>query len=540
MAVARRRRGSSLAIVFICFCFRVVEARVASSTFQITQTLISAFLPLLADGKSRKFDQNCAAQKMCNRPLDERDPTLHEVPEKLAGKVPKGHLKPLGHPDFDDNWAGQIDVVEEMDPATFWKKYWPNKPFLMKGFAKRSPAFKLWKDDFYIKNNFGRFKCKCEPKNEDRLTDYCGQRKFGQTIKCGKNIIPYTETHLRLSKFIPRYKDVDFDKYVITQMPDEMAKDFIVPNFPSCAKRDTDDPGPERGGRWMTQLYENNFWISHNGGRNFSTSVIHYDMNHQIMCQFDGTKEWIMWDLQQDSGKIPMWSRHYDAATHSAQGSDDSPIDGERVDLERWPEFKDAKWYNATLEAGDCLYTPALLLHYVRSFGRNVAGMTMFQKEERYDPTCGGKQVGEPRALDEYDVLWSFPEEDKSLLGWNIVKMGFPNWKSSMLIPLAKNARRSKTGKLTKRIFDKYIKKLAAGEEELQDLGNRINDVWAEIDSEKSGSVDPAKLFRSRGLRFLLKDLAVMMEGGRGEEEEDVEVDRYDLSGQRESRKMDL
>merc|ERR1719275_217285 len=115
---------------------------------------------------------------------------------------------------------------------------------------------------------------------------------------------------------------------------------------------------------------------------------------------FRGKKEWITWDMQKERKKIPMWNKYYKTPEQGGpRGSDDSPIDGERVDLLRWPEFAKAKWMNASMEAGDCLYTPALLLHYVRSFKRNVAGMTMFQREERYDPTCGGESPGGPRPL---------------------------------------------------------------------------------------------------------------------------------------------
>mmetsp|Transcript_91940 Transcript_91940/g.297412 ORF Transcript_91940/g.297412 Transcript_91940/m.297412 type:complete len:552 (-) Transcript_91940:39-1694(-) len=497
-------------------------------------------LPGAAAGKaSQSFHPNCAAKKQCNRPLEERDPMLHEVPSSLEGQVPKGHLKPLGHADFADSWAGEVDVVEDMDPETFWTKYWPKKPFVLKGFAKRSPAFTKWKDDEYLLEHFGEFKAKCEPKNEDRLTDYCGQVKHGQKINCGKDIIPYTETHMRLKKFLPHYKDKDWDKYVITQMPDAMGSDYVLPNFHSCGKRDPDDPGPEGGGRWMTQMYENNFWLSFNDGNNFSTSVIHFDMNHQIMCQFDGKKEWIMWDMQSESKKIPMWSNYYKAKNHEAQGSDDSPIDGERVDLERWPGMKDAKWFNATLEAGDCLYTPAFLLHYVRSYGRNVAGMSMFQREERFDPKCNGEAVGEPQTLDKYDVLWSFPEEDKSLLGWNLVKMGFPNWKRSMLWPLVKRARKHKDKKLRKKEFVQHMKGLVQ-REGLKKAGARINAAWKAMDEDGDGLVEAWRLFRSRELRFIFKDVAVQMEGGRGNQEEDVEVNRFDLQGSTEERKLEL
>jgi hypothetical protein len=36
---------------------------------------------------------------------------------------------------------------------------------------------------------------------------------------------------------------------------------------------------------WLVRRprYEANLWINYNEGRNFSSSVIHYDMNHQMM-----------------------------------------------------------------------------------------------------------------------------------------------------------------------------------------------------------------------------------------------------------------
>eukprot|EP00435_Cladocopium_sp_Y103_P001383 s5770_g1.t1 len=131
---------------------------------------------------------------------------------------------------------------------------------------------------------------------------------------------------------------------------------------------------------------------------------------------FAGKKEWIMWDLRTESKKIPMWNEYYRAPSQGKpQGSDDSPIDGERVDLKRWPEFGSARWRNTTIdtwfprqnlrfllrvgrfrfahEKGDCLYLPAHLLHYVRSWSddpedhRIIALMTMFQSEESYDPS---------------------------------------------------------------------------------------------------------------------------------------------------------
>eukprot|EP00434_Breviolum_minutum_P045713 symbB.v1.2.041042.t1/scaffold7772.1/size9363/1 len=128
---------------------------------------------------------------------------------------------------------------------------------------------------------------------------------------------------------------------------------------------------------------------------------------------FAGKKEWIMWDLRSESKKIPMWNEYY-RGKGRPEGSDDSPIDGERVDLKRWPEFGKARWRNTTIEKGDCLYLPAHLLHYVRSWSddedpRIIALMTMFQTEESYDPRyC--QDVPSHSYLSDYDVMWGeFP-----------------------------------------------------------------------------------------------------------------------------------
>jgi lysine-specific demethylase 8 len=174
---------------------------------------------------------------------------------------------------------------------------------------------------------------------------------------------------------------------------------------------------------WMTQMYEANLWINYNEGKNFSSSVIHYDMNHQMMCVYDGEKEWITWETQEQIDFIPTWSGYYKKELgRPSDGSDDSPIDPERVDLKRFPQFAKARWTNTTMRAGDCMYLPAFHMHYVRSTGRNIAGMYMFQTSEQYDASrCkGAPTTGVPLA--RYDLLWDFPGK-KDEAGYNMVSM---------------------------------------------------------------------------------------------------------------------
>lgn len=196
---------------------------------------------------------------------------------------------------------------------------------------------------------------------------------------------------------------------------------------------------------------------------------------------------------------------------------------------------------NTTMEAGDCLYTPALLLHYVRSWDRNVAAMTMFQREERYDKNCNGAPGGvpppEPQPLSAYDVMWSFPEEDKSLLGWNVVKMGFPNWKRQYLFNLAGLA---KDGRIERKRFFGFVKKAMQRDWMMKGVKDRVKKIFNSMDLDRDGFVETEALFTSRELRFLLKDISVGQEGGRGDQEEDVEVDRFDLQGNVQKRKAEL
>lgn len=463
--------------------------------------------PLGSLGASKvKFWQNCAARGLCDKRYEFRDLRIHESPEGS----PKGNFKPLGHPDFLDSWNGEVDVfTEPPDQKTFWKKYHKQRrPFIVKGAGRLSPAMN-WTDQ-YIMDHFGSEVAKVEWRNEDRLTDYCGQDIKGETIHCPKDTIPYVESRTSIRNFIRKSReDPSWAKYIISQMPDDMGKEWKVPSFMNCGKR---PPGGHvKGKPWMTQLYENNFWYLRVPPEMMGTSTIHYDMNHQIMCVFAGKKEWIMWDLQTEASKIPMWNDYYRRPSEGKpRGSDDSPIDGERVDLTRWPEFAKAKWSNTTIEKGDCLYTPAHLLHYVRSWSneaddyRNIALMTMFQTEEAFDPAhCS--DVPDYISLSEYDVMWGeFPGSKAVPRCMNHIKMGYPNWKR-LLQQLAKKELDEASFIKYWRSRDRYPKK-------------QIKAAWKGFLSEELEGTWAEKVFNSTSLTQLAKDLSCAMEGLEGPE----------------------
>jgi len=391
-------------------------------------------------------------------------------------------------------------------PEVFWEKYHKtSKPFLVKGSAAASAAMG-WTDE-YIIENFGDEVAKVEWRNEDRLTDYCGQKIKGKYISCPRDTIPYVEERTLISNFIKQtQKDEAWPKYIISQMPDKMGEDWNVPNFFSCGARPTGDSIP--GKPWMTQMYENNFWYLKVPKDTMGTSTIHYDMNHQIMCLFAGKKEWIMWDLDTDSKIIPMWNEYFRANKGQTTGSDDSPIDGERVDLERWPEFAHAKWVNTTMEKGDCLYTPAHRLHYVRSFSddeqdrRIIALMTMFQKEEKYDPSSC---VDPPEyvRLSDLDVMWGeFPGSKEVPHCQNHIKMGYPNWKRRLAALARKEVEEKTFLKFWTRDGYSTKRAKAAWKAFTETEGN--TGTWAE------------RIFNSSALAKLAKDVICKEEGHKG------------------------
>jgi hypothetical protein len=103
----------------------------------------------LAKKKPRNEDwqQVCSAtDRECRLPLEFRDPAKWTP----APDDPPGHLRPLGHADFDSAWDGLLPILDDMTPEVFWTEYWPNKPFVLRGAGLGHAAAKTWKDDDYI------------------------------------------------------------------------------------------------------------------------------------------------------------------------------------------------------------------------------------------------------------------------------------------------------------------------------------------------------------------------------------------------------
>ena len=174
-------------------------------------------------------------------------------------EFPKGHLKPLGH---HRGSSGHIEVIDKMiHPRIFWKNYCEiGRPVLFKNAAKSWPAFTKWTNE-YLKENFGKLRVKIESKYEKNESPV-GDVGLGQDS---------------LKHFIDTYQKND--KYMVSQLPNQMSSDVLVPQCLLC-------------GTLHQRILEANIWMSSGDTR----SVLHRDADNAINCLLTGTKSWIMID----------------------------------------------------------------------------------------------------------------------------------------------------------------------------------------------------------------------------------------------------
>ncbi|XP_004525826.1 lysine-specific demethylase 8 [Ceratitis capitata] len=87
-------------------------------------------------------------------------------------------------------------------------------------------------------------------------------------------------------------------------------------------------------------------------------SPLHYDPENNLLCQVFGRKQIIL-AAPADTSKL------YPHETEMLCNT--SQIDAAQLDFERFPLAAEVKFYNVTLQAGDCLYMPPKWWHYVRA-----------------------------------------------------------------------------------------------------------------------------------------------------------------------------
>ena len=153
-----------------------------------------------------------------------------------------------------------------------------------------------------------------------------------------------------VTKFLERYNTTD--AYVVSNLDRYMAADVEIPELIKC-------------GYATSYLDVNNFWFSSGN----SDSVIHNDDQDNVNCVLSGTKRFFMVDPRQKNyveSEACGWT--VASETGKGYGAYGGPpvIDSTNLDLKKFPRWKEVPWYDATVEAGDCLFIPTSWYHQAR------------------------------------------------------------------------------------------------------------------------------------------------------------------------------
>lgn len=278
--------------------------------------------------------------------------------EDFTNEPPKGHLQPLGKHDPEGKMRMDVDILpNDAHPSVFWKNYVEkHKPVLLRQ-VDRGIGWQKW-DEEYIKKHFGWVDLKIEPKIENRGNG---------------PILDNMPKRLKISEYFKTFHTSPL--YAVSILPQAMAWDVNFPGPMLCGGRKTkpsiDNPGkwvehpfPHESGRdYLTHLYEANLWLGY--GR--SRSQLHYDKENNVNCLYRGEKKWILVDTREYYNQVE-WVRggRFEGDNDlKNKGTDWVPINPDAVDLRVHKTFKDVKYYEFTQKAGDCIFLPYAMLHWV-------------------------------------------------------------------------------------------------------------------------------------------------------------------------------
>ncbi|XP_078576957.1 lysine-specific demethylase 8-like [Branchiostoma floridae x Branchiostoma japonicum] len=405
------------------------------------------------------------------------DVVFPPVVEPSDSALPDGHLLPLGCQREPD---GPVkEYAEPLTPIEFWNLHAKDYvPLVYRQAITKAPAVTNWQNDEYIREKYGDLDVLVEKKNEDR-----GARP----------------TRMTLSNFLDNYQLEDW--YVVSLLPDPMRAEMQVPRSLLC-------------GTFKKSILESNLWLSAGG----TTSLLHYDADHNLHCLISGRKDFIMIDSKYDDQLVMADKRQY-------SGSSFSHLDMDRIDLLAYPQVSDVPWTWATLLPGDCIFIPSGYFHQVRSYGRSVAATIMWDTVKKFnDSDCATADIDTYTALSDVQLQWTYKKGDKS------IDMGFFNVEIELREALLNLMAQRNSTKLTKELFTIFYEQVVVDEDEDGDITEGhmkvINKMFGILDKSKTGYLMRQEL-ESLDIE-VLKDVARIIDEPHGPVRENDDVNKRD------------
>ncbi|ERJ58090.1 cupin-like domain-containing protein [Sphingobacterium paucimobilis] len=219
----------------------------------------------------------------------------------------------------------QVDTVEDISKEVFQKKYFiPQKPVLIKGYAKKWKDFDKW--------------------NLDYIYDQVGEQEVGLYDNKPADPNKATDepvTKMRFRDYIKLIKSQPSDYriffYIITDHLPELLKNFTYPDL---------------GFKYFKRIPTLFF------GGSEARVLMHYDVDlgDLLHFQFEGRKRVLLFAPDQSAFlyKVPL-------SVHTVYN-----IDYETPDYSQFPALQYAQGYEIFMEHGDALFMPSGYWHFNR------------------------------------------------------------------------------------------------------------------------------------------------------------------------------
>ena len=255
-------------------------------------------------------------------------------------KAPRGHLRPIG-----EQW-GELDEPREhdvretpLDAKGFWLGAMAaSRPLVLRGGASAITNSSEWSDEALLED------CTLGDKNDSWHVLVEKQNRITQNdrhpLMEGWTFCQFLESFDK-----PEYKNMLYLVNSIAVPGGKLRKRLQLPGSLAC---------PEL----YESMHDARLWMS----RGNTTSSLHFDTHENMLMQIDGTKEVLLWH--------PNATQHFYMDHHTKYGL--SPINVDRVDMERFPSIVNAPPLVARLNAGDAVYIPDSWWHVIRSHGSTI------------------------------------------------------------------------------------------------------------------------------------------------------------------------
>ena len=249
-----------------------------------------------------------------------------------------GHLQKVGK-QFSTTLS--VPTVYDINAEEFWTNYAGKYiPVVLRDMMASLTDMSKWSDDS-LRNN-----CKLS-NGRDWNTIVEKNKRITHNDRLPFNVNTFCD-------FIDNYKKQDYEKmlYMITSMKVhqlELLNWIKIPKVLRCSD-------------FLNGMEDVRMWMSSGN----TTSSIHFDTHDNILMQLSGKKHVILFHPKEGGN---LYMDH-----HNKYGL--SPINVDFVDLDRFPEMKNAIAHQATLEEGDALYIPDGWWHVIHSESRNI-GITL-------------------------------------------------------------------------------------------------------------------------------------------------------------------